>query len=653
VTRSVPRSRSNTYNHFADDESSDGASTSGFADGCGIQGTFPSTERIRLRWAIPQKSIQGDGRGRVGVATVKSEMTCTVLGKGPKGSGIAMHVQYKGTCQGLWFPGVATMLGMDVGLEAKGSEVSWLDPQDSKWIVSGEAGYTGFDVGGPNESTPRKRPVTNARSFSPNFDEDSVVATSSSAPARNRVDSNSLIRAPLPHSIGEYSFEGSQTSSGLSATVSSLASLPPLSPGGGASGRHTRENTDDSLLDYTQVPTAPITVHLNMNDFIPPAKNSLTFTIEGSILVTPRPRRNTGERDNSPDTILLPHFSLLAADTESATIVLRNNASDSALVDVFRPNGDLAHPDTHKLVLSRDGVTRCGPEGLRISLRSPRLNYFSPPRGRGGGDDNTPPVSRPRTPAESEPGNKSLSRAPSINSLRRAPSASIFSLRPARDGPLMIPWVDATVSVQSYDAFVHVGSYAVRLSLPAPSNVDSEWFEFGIVFRSTGHSSEKGSIGTGEEKQVQDQEKVPLPPRPEAVCASVDGVPVHFEIEAPRRVAESIPAAATKVLDGVKVDEWISWARVHTAEFSGANVVIDYLVTGSLVAPRKPNIIAWRQQQERHSVDVFLPAFTYQVGRLQVVLDTSAGKYSRRIPLSCRLLIFLGQMLMCYPFTRT
>ncbi|KAF8179075.1 nucleoporin Nup186/Nup192/Nup205 [Mycena galopus ATCC 62051] len=114
------QSRSGTYSYdnIADDESRD-SSTTGFSNGCGIQGTFPSAERIRVRWAKPIKVVGGgDGRWRVGVKDVKGDMMCAVLGKmwdpEHKREGIVMRVEYKGTCKGVWYSGVATMLGMDV-----------------------------------------------------------------------------------------------------------------------------------------------------------------------------------------------------------------------------------------------------------------------------------------------------------------------------------------------------------------------------------------------------------------------------------------------------------------------------------------------------------------------------------------------------------
>jgi hypothetical protein len=97
----------------------------GISDGFGIQGTFPSTERIRVRWAAPVRNIQNgirEGRRRVGVTDVRGEILCTVLGRGRDKAagkeGVLVHLDYKGTREGILYPGIATPLGMDVGLEA-------------------------------------------------------------------------------------------------------------------------------------------------------------------------------------------------------------------------------------------------------------------------------------------------------------------------------------------------------------------------------------------------------------------------------------------------------------------------------------------------------------------------------------------------------
>jgi hypothetical protein len=224
VTRatSTRHGRSISNSHFADDESSD-SSTAGFSDGCGIQGTFPSAERLRVRWAPPLKNFDvpngGDGRRRVGVREAQAEMTCVILGKGKSDrtstEGVVMRIECKGTCKGVWFPGVATMLGMDVGLEAKGSDVSWISESEPKWTVGGSLGYTGFDMGGPspersdNHKTESGPQIHLSPSTPPNTGLVSRQNSNSST--------NSLLRAPLPaQPVQEYSFEGYVASSSTS-----------------------------------------------------------------------------------------------------------------------------------------------------------------------------------------------------------------------------------------------------------------------------------------------------------------------------------------------------------------------------------------------------------------------------------------------------
>jgi len=48
-----------------------------------------------------------------------------------------IRVEYQGKCKGVWFAGVATMLGMDVGLDAKGSDVTWAQDLDETKCVVG------------------------------------------------------------------------------------------------------------------------------------------------------------------------------------------------------------------------------------------------------------------------------------------------------------------------------------------------------------------------------------------------------------------------------------------------------------------------------------------------------------------------------------
>ena len=142
ATNRLSRSGSTTYSNHADDESSE-SSTIGFAEGYGLQGTFQSTDRIRVRWAKPiigkDAPETTDGRRRVNIREAQGSMTCVVLGNnnfgrkgkhrsvdpyhlGQEGS-IEMKLEYSATCKGVTFPGVATMLGLDVGLDAGDCDV--------------------------------------------------------------------------------------------------------------------------------------------------------------------------------------------------------------------------------------------------------------------------------------------------------------------------------------------------------------------------------------------------------------------------------------------------------------------------------------------------------------------------------------------------
>ncbi|KII88137.1 hypothetical protein PLICRDRAFT_91911 [Plicaturopsis crispa FD-325 SS-3] len=608
VTRaaSARPSRTTSYTHFADDESSDSSATAGLGEGCGIQGTFPSAERIRVRWASPMKTVNvpgSDGRRQVGVDNAKGEMTCTVLGR--EADGVVMNVEYKGTCKGIWFPGVATMLGMDVGLEAKGSKVDWLNA-DSSWSVSGGSGYTGFDVGAPSRNHSRQSspeaPKLNVHPSTPGSRQ-----PPSGIPTRYNSNSStssttSLLRAPLPaQNVAEYSFEGSQTSSGLSETISSLGSMAPSTPNSESQSRIPSTNGDTA----TPTPAAPVTLHLNMNDLLPPSKNSFTFTISGTILVTPRARGRTSDHD-APDTepLVLPRFTVLAARDESTSVLVRNDV-DACTVEVYNASGDIRDAQTRKTVLQRGGLTRCGSDGGRIALRS-----LQPPARQ---EDAQTPQGRARTVSTNGNGH-SHSRASSMNSLR--PSYGVLSGRPRRDGPLMIPYVVATVTPLLTGDCPFPDAYAVRICLPAPAEAESDWLEFGLA-----QPNLSGSTATAATAR---------PPRVEVASASLDGVPVRFETTA--AVKQEDTGENFSQLDvpfeQLSGKEWVSWVRVHVGEVGGGQVVVDYIVrahnqddadTGRTRAKGKGKEKAYAD------MNVFLPSFSLPIGRLEVNVEQPAG----------------------------
>lgn len=599
VTRSATtrHSKSSSYTHFADDESSD-SSTTGFPDGCGIQGTFPSTERIRIRWAAPMKPIEGDGRRRVGVREVKGEMTAVVLGKGPDGSGegVVMKLEYTGTCHGVWFPGVATLLAMDIGLDAQGSEIAWVPGAEARWFVTGGRGYTGYDVGSPPHLLSR-----------PSSLEAPDVYTSPATPSNHHPgiphhssSSSSLLRAPLPNQhVADYSFESAPSSAPSSGMLSSADSLID-----GKSHIFSANGITPVLDTGARSPLAPITLHINMNELLPPAKNIFTFSIGGIVLIKPRPSHfmynspssspSASDIEGDVDPVAIPRLRIPAADTEMISVVVRNDV-DGATVDVYNSTGDLRDAQTRRTVLQRGAAARCGIEGGRVALR-----YLTAP----------PPTRRSRPSGRSR---QIPSRAPSPSMV----SSMSVPVRPERDGPLIIPWVAVTVTPLTIDGADLPNAYAVRLCLPAPIDDDSEWLEFGLAQQPYG----------GSEQQEDKPDVDTKPPRVEVASASVEGVPVRFETTVAMRPDQSSSLSSLAMpFQQLSGNEWVSWVRVHIGRAGGSQVQVHYVVKSRHGRTPDSNKRKGKQKAtEASRLDVCLPTFALPVGCLDVNVETALG----------------------------
>ncbi|KAJ3510224.1 hypothetical protein NLJ89_g4806 [Agrocybe chaxingu] len=597
VTRSASsRSRSRSHNNFADDESSD-ASISGMYEGCAIQGTFPSAERIRVRWAKPMRTVnisgETDGRKRVGVESVKGEMVCTIRGKGantsnPDVEGVLMDVVYKSQCKGVWFPGVATMLGLDLGLEAKGAEITWPQGHPTQWEVSGGAGYTGFDNG--TSTVPPSSRTTSFDSNGPQPQgekEGESVATYQTARTNSAASSSSsLLRAPLPgQSVADYSFEGSN------------ATLPPGSVGSLSSVPSLPTSSTPNPLSTPQIrpPGSPITLHLNMNELQTPSKSIFSFSISGTILVTAKStlarinslnssNGSNNDKSTDPEPVPLPQFTVLAADSESTPIIVRNEV-EGASVEVFHPTGDIQRdPQTRKTVLHKTGSTRCA-DGGRIALK-----YFE----AFGLNGNARPSGRPRTPSNVIARVGTNSPAP----------RTIVSARARKDGPPIITSVEATVTILAPDINGFPTGYAVRVTLKMPILLESEWLDFGLAY---GYRSGSDNASPS---------AAPRPsPKLHIICASLDGVPVKSEIE--KAIANAVKGAAP--FEEVKGKEWIYWGKVYAGSSVGSSMVIDYVVQEQASIADKGKKKAPKSAQ----IDILLPSFSISVARLDVKIDAT------------------------------
>ncbi|OBZ69130.1 hypothetical protein A0H81_10723 [Grifola frondosa] len=647
VTRGASNriSRSHSYTHFADDESSDASTSAGFADGCGIQGTFPSTERLRIRWATPLKAGQVpetvDGRRRVGIDEVKGDMTCFVLGKdrGRGSQGLMMRVQYEAICRGLWFPGVATLLALDVGLDAEDYDVSWVPGMESRWLISGGPGFTGFDVGGPPQAISRQSsedmPPINVLPSSP----ETGGNVSSLPPARYDSPSPlaSLLHAPLPaQNIADYSFEASP----VSTPVSSTTSLPPPrtpepGPRSGVSsvnGQYLDTDTDLENDGLARPPKVPVTVHLNLNDLLPPAKEEFKFNVSGTILLTPRQSTlNLRLRDSSPsqeyatsdsdsdsEPVVVPRFRVLYTGKESTSYTIVSEA-DRTAVDVYNSVGDIHNTQTRRTVLQKGGQIKCGMDGARIALH--RLSSLQSTSVRGRRDRSMDSVrsargrSRPLAPS----GVTLRESSPSM--LRQSVLLSNTRSILRRDGPLMIPFVTATITPLLNGSQSVPDAYAVQICLPAPSDADTEWLEFGLALPSADSLPSGSNLGDRSRGDSANS-----PPRVEVASASVEGVPVRFETSAAMKQDTSVTGLRLP-FDETSAKEWMTWVRVHIGDLGGGKVEIVYLVKGKREGKGDENGRDKGKQRAKDQVqlNVLLPSFSLPVGRLEVNIQVQAG----------------------------
>jgi len=614
VTRMAnPRRSAYQYQHFADDESSDSASAPGFSDGFGIQGTFPSTECIRVRWAPPVRNIENGthaGRRRVGVSDVRGEMLCTITGRGRDKitgiEGVLVHLDYKGTCQGIWYPGVATLLGLDVGLEATGCDVSWANDKDYGWDVVGGAGYTGHEIDGAEQPHTGKQtsfdmptmtiPTNLLTPATPNGHTSRQSSTSSTS---------SLLRAPLPpQNVPEYSFESSPTTPGSEAGLSSVFYTTTES--------ETREPTRSPSIMQSEsdapLPSLPITLHLNINDFLPPNKNAFTFSIKGVVLVTPRAPSSSAAGDKSPDSsdtegesrellISLPRFRILAADSEQIETAVRNNIdSPTDVVDVC-PSSD---PNGRRAEIARGARTRVSSRGGFVTVRPlrvrlPRTPVSTQSATRREGIGRPTPTDHQRTPGS----HRVASSAALRESLHTA-------LKPIRDGPFIIPHIHATVTPLSTEGASIPRAYAVCVRLPAPADAADEWLDFGLGHVPSPQSTEKGLAG---------------PVRAQIVSASVDGVPVKFETNTIAK--PPLSGGSALVFEQMSGKEWETWVRVHVGSSCGGPVEITYIVNEHNDRGKKGK--GKERETTGSGLDVILPAFSIPVGRLQVDIENPSG----------------------------
>jgi hypothetical protein len=146
--------------------------------------------------------------------------------------------------------------------------------------------------------------------------------------------------------------------------------------------------------------------------------------------------------------------------------------------------------------------------------------------------------------------------------------------------------------------------------LPAPTDADNEWLDFGLGHVSSPQSTENGPTG---------------PVRAQIVSASLDGVPVRFETTA---IAKTNPSAGSAlVFEQMSGKEWETWVRVHIGASSSGPVEITYIVKEQSSSKKRGRNGKERGTSSDSSLDIILPAFSIPVGRLQVDVESPSGKF--------------------------
>lgn len=584
--------RTNLYSTLADDESSE-ASFQSMYDNCLIQGTFTSTERISIRWASPLKDQLFpeplDGRRRARVGKVVGHMTCTIIDISE--DGVRMRLDYQGTCSNIWFPGVATMLGLDVALNSYNCDVAWPSDLDGNlgWTVDGDSAVlSGFNVGSNHNPLSRQTslelptiPVQEG-----GHSRRSTLDDGRPGPSR-ATSSSSLLRIPIPsQSTTEYSFEDSPLMTPATSNMpSSIASLTPsISQSSLALAMASQE------ISERKPPSTPITLHINMNELLP-SKNSLTFNISGTVLVT----RQISSSSAILGSIDLPVFQVLSSDeNEEADVVVRNQ-TEGAIVEVHNSfsGGSTISQDKlvgrskdRKVTLPVGTQSKCDFQGTEILVKTLMQSVAVK------SEDRTPTLQQSLhpSPVPSPPVTANASLSP--RGLSRSSAR--------HDGPLIIPWILANVT-PSISRSLWEWSYAVTLSLPTPSAASSEWLEFGFA---TSHLPRNDSGR--------------FSPRVGLTCASIDGVPIHMESFDQEREADDSWFGKELSISKKADSSWFQWTRVRIA--SQGNLEIVYVVSGE----------GAKTADGKRPLDVplFLPRFSLPVARLQVDLDSPIGWFS-------------------------
>lgn len=580
------RPRVTPYEFLPDDEQSpsdDGHSSSSTGTTAGIQGNFPSTDRIRIRWAAPLNRHQGngalaDGRRRLGVDMVNGLLRSTIMGQDKEGR-TKLKFDYEGTCNGLWFPGVATQLGMEVVLDAKGRSVAW--DGEGGWDVTGGTGFTGFDAGSATEPESPSRPSR-----------DSGIRPQMTPSKLSSYATASLLRTPLPTGslLPDYSFETTP-----SPTASMLNS---------AASPYFTSVEASAVISNKGSPLQPIGLHINIGDLPPPPRNEFNFRIKGAIVLGP-----PDDPEDDESTLVLPVFRVVSAEKEKTEFVVTSEVADG--VEVIMPQ-DRRHGGASPRRLLRKKSEIRAQDGVAIALESPRTTPVKQPANgtpvRGKFDESESPMLKRRSVVRIE------------SPVRPSRSSSVSSVT---TGLYPIPWVRARVAMlPQSEAYSHSVHFTVP-SVAASRGILS----FGVCLPSSLIAEKKASIDViwatvdGQSLSVEVFPRVPLIDESnedlEEFEKTLQLIDFQSSVEEEQEEQEG--------MNDLGLRDLVSWIQIRLPEDGViGNVEANYLIGRD---PRPTTSSKRRGRGGLPETSLLLPCFHVGVGTYTIEMDTPLGRF--------------------------
>ena len=479
-----------------------------------IQGSFQSSDRIRVRWAAPRQSFHSlpmDGLLRASLDRLDAKLLIAVEQvlwhpqKPAVCAGLRLRLQYNATCRGMHFPGVATALAVDVMLDARSQTTTWArtgDHHHPRWTIDAERpAYDGVDRG----DSPSHPGDLSRRTSSSSFEGGSLPGSPlSSDHPRSRIPvpagAASLLNVPLPvDAVADYSFE---TRPPGDTTTPSRMSSSGISTTSGASRMSTGSASDSEAPASGRRVPAPdmrMSLHVNIDHILPKARNEeniFEYGISGVIDVfSPAAHQSAAdaeEGDAPSETVFeLPVFRMFQVGEETLQISVVSNVSDPIVINTGGSNSasSSAFPSTPQRGpgpsrAMRRGVQLSCPETARLIVHAPSATPSTPTLQR----DRPLPGSLVETPAPAD--STSQLRMPRLdvsgvnNSRTRSRAESVVLTtdfetglsspeRPAVDIDLL-PYVDVCVEPLSASR-----SHSVRIRIPSAA-VNSDRLDFRV-----------------------------------------------------------------------------------------------------------------------------------------------------------------------------